>query len=615
MKKITKTLKLLIIIASVFFIQCKREVIAQKEVKNLPSYLYEKEAFQAVGHRGYSDIYPENTLLALEEAFKRGVRYSEIDVNVTSDDVYVLFHDQPTMYRTSNGQGYVVASTYKELLTLDVGSWKGSQFKNTKIATLEEALLLAEKYDAYLYLDAKKFRPDLMAKLLKKTKVNPKRLMSSISSIERAKEYAKYCPDSPFIYFGSIPEDVNDDKWYKEFVDLGCEIFEVYYTTALKNEEKFQTFVKKVHQHKAKVWVFTSNDTDEIKTIKNHNVDGVESDLASSALKALYHEEKLKIAPLKATTGNWNFDAQNLQSKGIGSQMRPLNYSGDTIQKVTYGTTSSFKIKSIGDKDAPVIKIPAFTPKNGLFVFSNFTPDKNEDLHYKYSLIMDVYIPKESKDKYICLLQTSPTNSNEGELFIGTKGIGINNVYHGDLHVETWYRISLVFDETSIKKYLNGKLIGEQPISGGRWSVYNTFPGGQNQGFLIFSDNNNDTSSLYVNAVQLRNYSMNPTEIELLGNPKADGIAINNTGIYDVKFENEVKPSIVNWDSNEIYVTLPNESPAELKMSFKLPYGAKSSIESGDEINFNNIESTVISVIAQDGVTKTYWKIIPILKN
>ena len=108
-----------------------------------------------------------------------------------------------------------------------------------------------------------------MAKLLKKTKVDPKRLMSSISSIERAKEYAKYCSDSPFIYFGSMPEDVNDDKWYKEFVGLGCEIFEVYYTTALKNEEKFQTFVKKVHEHKAKVWVFTSNDTDEIKTIKN----------------------------------------------------------------------------------------------------------------------------------------------------------------------------------------------------------------------------------------------------------------------------------------------------------------------------------------------------------
>ena len=611
MKKKAQILKSLLMVIPVFLMQCKSDLINVKSNKKIPSYNYKTSGFQTVGHRGYSDIYPENTLLGLEEAFKRGVKYCEIDVNVTSDDVYVLFHDQPTMYRTSNGQGYVVASTYKELLGLDVGSWKGTQFKDTKIATLEEALLLAEKYDAYLYLDTKKFRVDLMGKALKETNVNPKRLMSSISTLKEAKEYRKHCPNSPFIYFGGLPENPEDDNWYKQFIDLGCEIFEVYYTHALSNDAKFKTFVDKVHKYNAKVWVFTSNNIDEIKTIKKHHVDGVESDLATSALKAIYHDENLIIAPIKATTGNWNFDAKNLQSKGVGSQMRPLNYSGDSIQDVKYGTTSSFKIKSIKGEEAPIVKIPAFTPENGLFVFSNFTPYKNEDLHYNYSLIMDVYIPKESKDKYICLLQTSPENKNEGELFIGAKGLGINNVYHGDLQVETWYRISLVFDEKSIKKYLNGKLIGEQPISGGRWSVYNTFPGGQNQGFLLFADDNNDTSPLYVNAVQLRNYSMNSNEIALLGAPNANGIAINNTGIYAVKFENEAKNSVVNWDSKEIYVSVTKETLSELKVWFNLPYGAKSNIKSGEKVNLNDPLGAIISVTAQDGITKTDWKVIP----
>ena len=47
--------------------------------QNKPSYDYKNCNFQAVGHRGYSDIYPENTLLSIEEAFKRGIKYCEID--------------------------------------------------------------------------------------------------------------------------------------------------------------------------------------------------------------------------------------------------------------------------------------------------------------------------------------------------------------------------------------------------------------------------------------------------------------------------------------------------------------------------------------------------------
>ncbi|MDO9261535.1 MAG: glycerophosphodiester phosphodiesterase family protein, partial [Flavobacteriaceae bacterium] len=44
------------------------------------SYNYSNCDFQAIGHRGYSDNYPENTLLSIEESFKRGVKYCEIDV-------------------------------------------------------------------------------------------------------------------------------------------------------------------------------------------------------------------------------------------------------------------------------------------------------------------------------------------------------------------------------------------------------------------------------------------------------------------------------------------------------------------------------------------------------
>jgi glycerophosphoryl diester phosphodiesterase len=599
--------KYVIILSLLSFLQCS------KPQKSIPTYNYENCNFELIGHRGYADIYPENTLLSIEEAFKRGVKYCEIDINVTYDDVYVLFHDQPTMYRTSSGKGYVVSSTYEELLKLDFGSWKGSQFKDTKIATLEEALLLAEKYDAYLYLDTKKFRVDLMGKALQNVKVNPKRLMPAIASIEEAKIFKKYCPDSSFIYFGGFPENPNDDNWYKELVDLGCTIFESYYTFALDNNEKFKLFVEKVHQHNAKVWVFTSNNLEEIKKIKNTNVDGVESDIATSALKAICDNDLLEINPIKATTGNWNFEQENLNSSGIGSQLRPFGYENENaIQPVAFGTTSSFGINSINGFESQVMKVPAFNPKNGLFLFTNFIPYKDENLHYNYSLILDVYMPKKSEGEFISLFQTSVSNTNDGDLFINHKGVGTNNNYHGELQAETWYRLGIIVTKNSIKKYINGKFVGENTISGGRWSVYNVFSGGQDHGFLLFADDDNETAELFINAIQLRNYAMNASEVSLLKTPSANGIPIRNSGIYALKFENEVKESIVNWDKKEIYVTFPeNADLSNVEISFKIPYGAKSSIKTGERVNLNQRNLKSILVTAQDGVTKTNWSIVP----
>ena len=576
-----------------------------------PSYNYANRNFQAIAHRGYSDIYPENTLLSIEEAFKRGIKYCEIDVNVTSDDVYVLFHDQPTMYRTSNGQGYVVSSTYKELLELDLGSWKGSQFTGTKIATLDEALILAEKYDGYLYLDTKKFRPDLMGKALKTTGVNPKRLMAAIANLDEATLYKKYCPNSPFIYFGGLPENINDDNWYKSLVDLGCEIFEIYYTYALNNDENFQIFVNKVHQHGAKVWVFTSNNLSEIKKIKAAKVDGVETDIAPSVLKAICDNKPITINPIAATTGNWTFNQKNLESTGVGSQFKPLSYNNPkALQKVLFGKTSDFRIKPINGIISNVMKVPAFNPQNGLFLFNNFIPNSDEELHYNYSIIIDIYIPMKSNGKFMSLLQTNPENENDGDLFIARNGIGINNNYHGKIEPETWNRVVVTYSKTVIKKYINGKFVGETPIEGGRWSVINTFPGGDKQGFLLFADDDNETAELYVNAIQVRNYTMNSSEITHLGLVKANGIPLNNAGLYDVKLDGELKSSIVNWDSKEIYATLPaSTSLNKLKLDFDIPYGAKSDFKSGEYVNFLNQSTKKITVTAQDGFSKTSWLI------
>lgn len=49
---------------------------------------------QLVAHRGYARHYPENTLIAFEAAIRAGAKYIELDVQLSADEVPMLFHDR-----------------------------------------------------------------------------------------------------------------------------------------------------------------------------------------------------------------------------------------------------------------------------------------------------------------------------------------------------------------------------------------------------------------------------------------------------------------------------------------------------------------------------------------
>ncbi|MCD7808306.1 MAG: glycerophosphodiester phosphodiesterase, partial [Erysipelotrichaceae bacterium] len=59
-----------------------------------------------LAHRGYSAYYPENTMEAFKQAYKRGFNGIETDVHMTLDGQLVLIHDED-ISRTSNGKGYI----------------------------------------------------------------------------------------------------------------------------------------------------------------------------------------------------------------------------------------------------------------------------------------------------------------------------------------------------------------------------------------------------------------------------------------------------------------------------------------------------------------------------
>jgi phosphatidylglycerol phospholipase C len=91
-----------------------------------------------IAHRGYSEKYPENTLLALEAAIDEGGADGvEFDVHLTADGVLILQHDE-SLDRMTTGHGLIAAQPWTGCL--DRLLTKHDDFPGQPIATFAAAL-------------------------------------------------------------------------------------------------------------------------------------------------------------------------------------------------------------------------------------------------------------------------------------------------------------------------------------------------------------------------------------------------------------------------------------------------------------------------------------------
>ena len=93
-------------------------------------------------HRGCSQRYPENTLIAFEKAAQlQGLAGIELDIQLTKDGQIVVIHDEK-VDRTTDGSGWVRDYTLAELkrLKIDAGC-----YPHQVIPTMEEVFELLEE--------------------------------------------------------------------------------------------------------------------------------------------------------------------------------------------------------------------------------------------------------------------------------------------------------------------------------------------------------------------------------------------------------------------------------------------------------------------------------------
>lgn len=149
-------------------------------------------------HRGASGYFPENTMLSFRKAIELGATGIETDVQMTTDGVLVLIHDE-YVNRTTNGSGLVKDFTYADLNNLDAGSWFNENYNSEKILTAEELIILAKSNNILLNLELKNSKiiyPGIEQKLIEmiyKYNYEDKVILSSFNhcSMVHCKEISK----------------------------------------------------------------------------------------------------------------------------------------------------------------------------------------------------------------------------------------------------------------------------------------------------------------------------------------------------------------------------------------------------------------------------------------
>jgi glycerophosphoryl diester phosphodiesterase len=214
-----------------------------------------------IGHRGYPEKAPENTISSILEAAKVGCSTVEFDVMLTKDEVPILIHDD-TLDRTTNGTGVVNTYLYSDIRALSAGIkfTSDNQYVNEKIPSLAEAIgvLVSQNLNANIeikpcaYGDTSEKTAEIILNTLRakwpKEKSSP--LISSFDT--KCLEYFQiHAPEEyPRAYLFSVWQD----NCFEIAKNLGCTIATTNYLELTEDR------VQKMMKAGLRVYAYTVND-------------------------------------------------------------------------------------------------------------------------------------------------------------------------------------------------------------------------------------------------------------------------------------------------------------------------------------------------------------------
>ena len=235
---------------------------------------------EVTAHRGYSAVYPENTIPAFKGAIQVGADWAELDVQQTADGEVIVMHDS-NLKRTTGLDKEVWQVTWDEIKDLDNGSWFDKKYQTVRIPTLEEVLKVC-RGKIHLNIEIKpsghdKDLEEQVAKLLKKYHMRDTCVVSSLKydSLRKIKE----ADDSiETAYITSVS--------YGNFTNL--EYADGY---SVESTLLSKSFVNKAQKAGKQIYVWTVNSEERLEKVVGMGIDNVITDDPVMAKELIYEQE------------------------------------------------------------------------------------------------------------------------------------------------------------------------------------------------------------------------------------------------------------------------------------------------------------------------------------
>ena len=233
-----------------------------------------KKDILIIGHKGASEIAPENTLKAFIKAIELKADMVEFDIHKTKDCEIVIIHDSDTL-NTTGVQGLIKDMTLEEIKKLNAG-------EGEKIPTLLELIKVAkEKVGLQIEIKSSGLVEKLIKLLKEENLVN-----TSIVSCFAFDELVKLKNLEPKLKLGFLlPAELVRVSQIKrkilKAIDKKFYAIHPHYNIANKEIIDF------AHDNNLKVNVWTVNDKDVMERLIALGVDGIITDDISMANELL----------------------------------------------------------------------------------------------------------------------------------------------------------------------------------------------------------------------------------------------------------------------------------------------------------------------------------------
>ncbi len=237
-----------------------------------------------IGHRGYPQFAPENTLPSFKLALEAGADMIELDYHHSADGELVVIHDF-TLDRTTDatnrwgGQKLNVnARSYAELKTLDAGSWFKPNYAATGLPLLSEVLAFVHQGGGVTLIERKAGNATNCVSLLREMQlVNYVVVQSfdwnylkSFHELEPQQILGALGPPSRLPDGSKPPEGDKtlNEQWLDWLKPTGV-------SAVVWNDQVTAEAVRLAHQRGLKVWVYTINDPAAANKLLDLGVDGL----------------------------------------------------------------------------------------------------------------------------------------------------------------------------------------------------------------------------------------------------------------------------------------------------------------------------------------------------